>query len=284
MRTYVQKLPQIHQKHHPNYLVVSVLVALTITVVGVWLLASGVIDLPNIGQSMASKVEDVPKVDQQAVKVDPIVTQAPAVVAPIDQNPVVSDPVKDTPKDEPITENNSFVTVKEEAPVKTDTVVNTTVPKENFIVEPSLWKKAFITHQIGKTENDGVGFMGLADNTIIYAPIDGYVHFYDMSASDYGTGNMLAVATTESWVPNQTDNGPKDKAIQFFSYGVEPLAFGKVEKGDKIAVFHPGKTVLSKFISEKAELVMTPDHDWAKMDSPSSDPFVYMEQLVNLMK
>jgi len=49
---------------------------------------------------------------------------------------------------------------------------------EVFIIKSDLWKKAFITHQKGKADNDGVGFWGLPAGTTIFAPIDGYVHFF----------------------------------------------------------------------------------------------------------
>lgn len=139
--------------------------------------------------------------------------------------------------------------------------------------------KAFITHQSGKTENDGIGFSGLVSGTTLFAPIDGYVHFYSTKESD-GVGNILSIATTEVWSPNQVGNGPKDRAIQFFGYGVEPLIFGKVKKGDPIGKFNTGSPVLLKFITEKSDLVVTSDTDWNSLiSSPSSNAVEYINQL-----
>ena len=288
MRTYVQKLPQIHQKHHPNYLVALVLVALVITVVGVLLLTSGVIDLPNIGQSVVPQVEDV-KVDQQAAKVDPIVNQAPAVI-PIEQNPIVNDPVKDVPKDEPITENNSFVTVKEETPGKTDAAANVTVPEENFIVKPDLWKKAFVLHSTDGTRTYGVGFSGISGEIKLYAPdVNGemYVRYINEKPDGSGCGNIF-IGFGAPWEPAGTMEELNDpdrlKSIVVSAYGIDIIARGQVKKGDLIAIIKPGQVVYADNFKEKATLLFTPEAKWDQGITRSEDPVEYVKQVIALIE
>jgi len=73
--------------------------------------------------------------------------------------------------------------------------------------------------------------------------------------------------------------------MQFFGYGIEPLVFGYVKQGEPIATFNPGKAILSEFIQEKADLMVTADSEWLKnMASPSNDPVEYIKQVIDLMK
>ena len=151
-----------------------------------------------------------------------------------------------------------------------------------FIVSSDVWKKAFVTNFIGGTKNAVIGFSGMSEATI-YSPIDGYVHFYERGSDPSGSGNILAVASTATWSPDQSKNKEGDKAIFFFSYGIEPLVFDKVKKGDPIGRFTSGKPVMVGLLEDKADIVISPDAEWGEVIT-SKDPVEYMKQMIGLIK
>jgi len=228
------------------------------------------------------------------VPVEPPVVTAPSIEEPVVEEPAPVEPVVEDPApiEEPIVE--PVVVEKPPAPVEPIVVTPPTeeppalpaleIPS-NFIVPDEVWENAFLLNKVDGTPYKGfIGFSDIPIGTELYAPMDGYIHYFRTLNEKNETVDSVAILTQSATYPSDIIDV---REVYFFAKEIR-IINAEPKEGEVFAIILNNSEMSSSqygWYNRKTSLAVSVDDVWAELsDRNITDPLTYFWLVVQTIK